>query len=53
MTLSCLAREFATEIANHDWSDAPYRCDRAGHDRTGDSNRNEYQLSPIQTTPYA
>lgn len=36
MALSRLAREFAAEIANHDWSDAPYRCDRAGHDRTMD-----------------
>jgi hypothetical protein len=36
MALSRLAREFAAEIANHDWSDAPYRADRAGHDRTMD-----------------
>ena len=28
--LSRLAQEFADEIANHDWSDAPYRLDRAG-----------------------
>jgi hypothetical protein len=37
--LSRLAREFAAEIANHDWSDAPYRLDRAGHNREWDSNR--------------
>jgi hypothetical protein len=36
MALSRLAREFAAEIANHDWSDAPYRADRAGHDRARD-----------------
>lgn len=37
--LSRLAQEFAAEIANHDWSDAPYRLDRAGHHREHDSNR--------------
>ncbi|MEU0971336.1 hypothetical protein ABZ357_40240 [Streptomyces sp. NPDC005917] len=37
MALSRLARDFAAEISNHDWSDAPYRIDRAGHSRTGDS----------------
>jgi hypothetical protein len=35
--LSRLAREFAAEIASHDWSDAPYRLDRAGHKRETDS----------------
>lgn len=35
--LSRLAREFAAEIASHDWSDAPYRLDRAGHQRESDS----------------
>ena len=34
--LSRIAREMAAEIANHDWSDAPYRLDRAGHQRTFD-----------------
>lgn len=29
--LSRTAAEFAAEIRNHDWSDAPYRADRAGH----------------------
>lgn len=39
MTLSRIAAEFAAEIRNHDWSDAPYRRDRAGHDRSNDSRR--------------
>jgi hypothetical protein len=38
MALSRLAREFAAEINYHDWSDAPYRLDRAGHQREDDSN---------------
>ncbi|MBN9799267.1 hypothetical protein DMP15_18660 [Pseudonocardia sp. UM4_GMWB1] len=38
MALSRLAREFAAEINNHDWSDAPYRTDRAGHRRENDPN---------------
>jgi hypothetical protein len=37
MSLSRLAREFAAEISSHDWSDAPYRLDRAGHRRCVDS----------------
>lgn len=37
--LSRLAREFAAEIASHDWSDAPYRLDRAGHQRRRDSRK--------------
>lgn len=49
MALSRLAREFAAEIANHDWSDAPYRADRAGHDRTKDHS-NCKQLSPGETS---
>ncbi|MDQ2706300.1 MAG: hypothetical protein M3Z25_01050 [Actinomycetota bacterium] len=48
MALSRLAREFAAEIANHDWSDAPYRADRAGHDRTKDHSTCE-QLSLNET----
>ncbi|WP_331739888.1 hypothetical protein OG613_44765 (plasmid) [Streptomyces sp. NBC_00015] len=39
MPLSKLARDFAREINNHDWRDAPYRRDRAGHDRNTDTNR--------------
>lgn len=38
MALSRLAQEFADEITQHDWSDAPYRRDRAGHDRSSDTN---------------
>lgn len=34
--LSRLAREFAEEIDGHDWSDSPYRLDRAGHQREFD-----------------
>lgn len=37
MALSRLAQEFAAEIAQHDWSDAPWRTDRAGHRRDDDS----------------
>ncbi|MEU4534419.1 hypothetical protein AB0G15_06100 [Streptosporangium sp. NPDC023825] len=46
MALSRLAREHAAEIANHDWSDAPYRLDRAGHQREFDSNKSSEQLTP-------
>ena len=37
--LSRLAQEFAAEIAAHDWSDAPWRIDRAGHQRSDDKSR--------------
>ncbi|MFD8531542.1 hypothetical protein ACFV0L_29390 [Streptosporangium canum] len=37
MALSRLAQEFAAEIKLQDWSDAPYRRDRAGHRRENDS----------------
>lgn len=43
MALSRLAREHAAEIANHDWSDAHYRLDRAGHRRELDSPQGDYQ----------
>ncbi|MFF4417115.1 hypothetical protein ACFYY8_31730 [Streptosporangium sp. NPDC001559] len=46
MALSRVARKHAAEIANHDWSDAPYRLDRAGHQREDDTNRGEKFLSP-------
>ncbi|MFD3596403.1 hypothetical protein ACFWU5_27090 [Nocardia sp. NPDC058640] len=36
MALSRVARKFADEIRNHDWSDAPFRVDRAGHRRESD-----------------
>ncbi len=47
--LSRLAMEFAAEIAEHDWSDAPWRLDRAGHNRMTDTNRDERVLSPQET----
>jgi hypothetical protein len=37
MALSRLAEQFAAEIKLHDWSDAPFRADRAGHSRENDS----------------
>lgn len=37
MALSRLAHELAAEIAFHDWSDAPYRVDKAGHRREHDT----------------
>lgn len=37
--LSRAAQEMAAEIAGHDWSDAPYRLDRAGHQRSTDTKR--------------
>jgi len=51
MALSRLAEAFAAEIRNHDWSDAPWRADRAGHDRSNDSNRvgQQFQLPPDET----
>lgn len=36
MALSRLAREFAQEIKLHEWSDSPYRADKAGHRREDD-----------------
>lgn len=38
MALSRLAAEFAAEIKQQDWSDAPFRPDRAGHQRWMDGN---------------
>ena len=35
--LSRLAGELAEAIKDQDWSDAPYRFDRAGHNRARDS----------------
>lgn len=50
MALSRLAREFAAEINNHDWSDAPYRADRAGHRHDDDPNSHSVpQLDRRQT----
>lgn len=47
--LSRLATEFAAEIAHHDWSDAPWRLDRAGHQRHTDTNRREQVLTDNET----
>jgi hypothetical protein len=50
VALSRLAAAFAAEIRNHEWSDAPFRADRAGHNRQTDSNSNGVpQLSPSET----
>jgi hypothetical protein len=49
MALSRLAQEFASEIANHDWEDAPYRWDRAGHRRATDTKQSDKSLSPQET----
>lgn len=46
--LSRRAREFAAEISSHDWSDAPYRLDRAGHDRRIDRTEGP-ELSRVET----
>ena len=37
MALSRRAQMHADEIRRHDWSDAPYRADRAGHSRDDDT----------------
>jgi hypothetical protein len=51
MALSRLAREFADEIRNQDWSDAPFRADRAGHRREHDPKSHDYpQLDRQQTS---
>jgi hypothetical protein len=49
MALSRIAEAFAAEISNHDWSDAPWRADRAGHDRSTDSHQGVQQLTPAET----
>ncbi|MFI1194161.1 hypothetical protein ACH4T9_13000 [Micromonospora sp. NPDC020750] len=51
MALSRLAQQFADEIRQHDWSDAPHRADRAGHDRDDDirNRRTVAQLEPVET----
>jgi hypothetical protein len=49
MALSRLAAQFAAEIALQDWSDAPFRADRAGHNRQFDTNRGPQQLDAGQT----
>lgn len=49
MALSRQAREFAAEIRLQDWSDAPFRADRAGHNREYDTNRVQQVLTPQET----
>jgi hypothetical protein len=49
MALSRLAQQFAAEIRLQDWSDAPYRIDRAGHRREFDTNRGGNVLSDAET----
>lgn len=49
MALSRQAQEFADEIRLQDWSDAPYRADRAGHDREHDTNQGDQVLSEAET----
>lgn len=49
MSLSQAAQYFADEIRNHDWSDAPFRYDRAGHDRITDTNAGSQVLTAVQT----
>lgn len=48
MALSRLAQQFADEIRQHDWSDSPYRADRAGHSREYD-RKTPHTLTPDQT----
>ncbi|WP_292990650.1 hypothetical protein [Mycobacterium sp.] len=45
--LSRRAREFAAEIFSHDWSDAPYRLDRAGHQRSTDTRSRDSDQQPL------
>ncbi|MGH8909803.1 MAG: hypothetical protein ACRD0K_25745 [Egibacteraceae bacterium] len=49
MALSRLAREFAAEIKLQDWSDSPWRRDRAGHRREDDSKSGERVLTRDET----
>lgn len=51
MALSRPARELAAEIKHHDWSDAPFRADRAGHRREHDrpERRSPQQLNDHET----
>ncbi len=49
MALSRQAQKFADGIRNHDWSDAPWRLDRAGHQRAHDSNRGSRVLTDEET----
>lgn len=46
--LTGIERDMAAEIKQHDWSDAPYRLDRAGHRREDDSNRGSDHLTETE-----
>ena len=48
--LSRIGEDFAREIRNHDWSDSPYRADRAGHKREHDGAKKSAEvLSPSES----
>lgn len=50
MNLSSLAAHFAAEINAHEWSDSPFRFDRAGHRRDHDGHkRTAHTLEERQT----
>ncbi|MFJ8979915.1 hypothetical protein [Streptomyces sp. NPDC102282] len=50
MALSRITAQFAAEIKQHDWSDAPYRADKAGHNRQMDGRHaSSVQLDQKQT----
>lgn len=49
MALSRLAQQFADEIRQHDWSDSPWRLDRAGHSWDRDSNRGPQRFGKPET----
>ncbi|KAB2584121.1 hypothetical protein BS297_16965 [Rhodococcus erythropolis] len=50
MPLNSTAAHLAAEIAAHDWSDAPYRIDRAGHSRNDDSDSKRTKDLPADET---
>lgn len=50
MALSRVAAQHAAEIKMQDWSDAPFRADKAGHNRDDDGrSRSGTVLTPEQT----
>lgn len=48
--LSRRARELAAEIKSHDWSDSPYRVDRAGHQRRFDGKKKSSEVLTVEET---
>lgn len=48
--LSRAAQEFADEIRNHDWSDSPWRLDRAGHQRSMDKGKASAEQLDVRET---